>query len=133
VIERLLAAEAALSRDELDHAQRLFDQVVEADPRNAIAVVGLARVLARRGDTDAARELLAHALDIDPDEAAARRLLAELDAVPEIPAAPEPVPSPGPAPGPAPASAPAPAPVATPRGRASRGLLARLRRLFRLG
>jgi uncharacterized protein HemY len=73
MIERLLAAEGALERAELDHAQRLFGQVAEADPRNAIAVVGLARVLARRGDTDAARELVAHALDIDPDEAAARR------------------------------------------------------------
>jgi thioredoxin-like negative regulator of GroEL len=123
VIERLLAAEAALSRDELDHAQRLYDQVVEADPRNAIAVVGLARVLARRGDTDAARELLAHALDIDPEEAAARRLLGELDAVPEMRAAPEPPQSPG----------PPPTPVATPRAPESRGLLARLRRLFRLG
>ena len=79
MIERLLAAEDALSRDELDHAQRLFGQVADADPRNAIAVVGLARVLARRGDTDAARELLAHALDLDPDEAAAGRLLAELE------------------------------------------------------
>ena len=88
MIERLLAAEAALSRDELDHAQRLFGQVADADPRNAIAVVGLARVLTRRGDTDAARELLAHALEIDPDEAAAARLLAELDA-PEPPVARE--------------------------------------------
>ena len=82
MIERLLAAEGALERDELDHAQRLYGQVAEADPRNAIAVVGLARVLARRGDTEAARELLAHALDIDPYEAAAQRLLTELDAEP---------------------------------------------------
>src|SRR5947208_9518981 len=79
MIERLLAAEGALERDELDHAQRLFGQVAEADPRNAIAVVGLARVLARRGDIDAARELVAHALEIDPEEAAARRLLDGLD------------------------------------------------------
>jgi thioredoxin-like negative regulator of GroEL len=86
MIERLLAADAALSRDELDQAQRLFGQVAEADPRNAIAVVGLARVLALRGDTDAARELLAHALEIDPDEAAAHRLLADLDTPPEVPA-----------------------------------------------
>lgn len=84
MIERLLAAEDALERDELDHAQRLFGQVAEADPRNAIAVVGLARVLARRGDTDAARELVAHALEIDPDEAAARRLLRELDRPAEL-------------------------------------------------
>src|SRR4029078_10819316 len=79
MMHRSLAGEGALERDELDHAQRLFGQVAEADPRNAIAVVGLARVLARRGDTDAVRELVAHALDIDPDEAAARRLLDELD------------------------------------------------------
>jgi thioredoxin-like negative regulator of GroEL len=89
MIERLLAAEGALERDELDHAQRLFGQVAEADPRNAIAVVGLARVLARRGDTEAARELVAHALDIDPDEAAARRLLDELDRTTELEPEPE--------------------------------------------
>jgi thioredoxin-like negative regulator of GroEL len=129
VIERLLAAEGALSRDELDHAQRLFGQVVEADPRNAIAVVGLARVLNRRGDTAAARELLAHALEIDPDEAAARRLLGELDGGTALPAeepglaaAPDGVVAVAP-----PEDAP-PAPLAQ-----SRGLVARLRRLFRLG
>jgi len=120
MIERLLAAEAALSRDELDHAQRLFGQVVEADPRNAMAVVGLAQVLARRGDTEAARQLLAHALEIDPDEAAARRLLAELEAVP--------------AQAPAPLPKEATRPPGPPRSRVeSRGLLARLRRLLRIG
>jgi len=115
VIERLLAAEGALAKHELDHAQRLFGQVAEADPRNAIAVVGLAQVLARRGDTDAARELLAHALEIDPEEAAARRLLAQLD---------EPVDA---APGDA-------QPFSGPERAAaeSRGLLAWLRRLLRL-
>jgi thioredoxin-like negative regulator of GroEL len=129
MIERLLAAEGALSRDELDHAQRLYGQVVEADPRNAIAVVGLARVLRRRGDTAAARELLAHALEIDPDEAAARRLLAELDAD----AAPAPEEAPAPV-----VPAPAPAPVPAKTGATTspvqpRGLVAWLRRLFRLG
>jgi len=113
MIERLLAAEGALARDELDHAQRLYGQVVEADPRNAIAVVGLARVLAQRGDTDAARELLAHALEIDPDEAEAHRLLAELDVPKATPAVAAPPLAPGPATAPG-------------------GLLARLRRLFRL-
>jgi len=121
MIERLLAAEGALERDELDHAQRLFGQVAEADPRNAIAIVGLARVVARRGDTDAARELVAHALDIDPDEAAARRLLDELDRTsepePEDVAATPPM-------TPAAQGTPAPRPV---------GLLGWLRRLFRRG
>jgi thioredoxin-like negative regulator of GroEL len=112
MIERLLAAEGALSRDELDQAQRLFGQVAEADPRNAIAVVGLARVLARRGDTDAARELLAHALEIDPDEAAAHRLIRELETVREVPVMAPPQPA---------ATVPA----------ESRGLLAWLRKLLR--
>jgi Tfp pilus assembly protein PilF len=103
MIERLLAAEGALERDDLDRAQRLYGQVAEADPRNAIAVVGLARVLARRGDTDAAREVVAHALEIDPDEAAAHRLLAEL----ESPAAP---------------NAAAPASAVAPRGVAPRAV-----------
>ena len=80
MIERLLAADGALARGELDHAERLFGQVANADPRNAIAHVGLARVALRRGDRDGARGHLERALDIDPDEAAARRLLDELDA-----------------------------------------------------
>jgi len=126
VIERLLAAEGALARDELDHAQRLFGQVAEADPRNAIAVVGLARVLARRGDTDAARELLAHALEIDPEEAAAHRLLAELEAPLEAPLDAE---IDAQIESPALARAVADGEV----GDESRGLLAWLRRLFRFG
>lgn len=80
MIERLLAADAALDRDDLDLAQRMFEQVADADSRNAIAVVGLARVAARRDRPDEARELARRALAIDPDEAAARRLLSELEA-----------------------------------------------------
>jgi len=79
MIERLLAGEAALARDELDAAERLFLQVADADRRNAIAVVGLARVAQRRNDTIGARALASRALGIDPDEAAATRLLAELE------------------------------------------------------
>ena len=78
MIERLLAAEGALARDELDHAERLYGQVAEADPRNAIAHVGLAQVAARRGDVEVARGHAERALEIDPEEAAARRLLIEL-------------------------------------------------------
>ena len=80
MIERLLAADAALDRGEIEVASRLFSQVADADPRNAIAVVGLARVAQRRSMPGEARALAHRALEIDPDEAAARRLLAELDA-----------------------------------------------------
>jgi len=87
MIERLLAAQAALDRDDLEAAHRLFDQVAGADPRNAIAVVGLARVATRRRAPDEARTLALRALEIDPEEAAARRLLDELDGSASPPAA----------------------------------------------
>ena len=86
MIERLLAADAALDRGDIDVAGRLFAQVAEADPRNAIAVVGLARIAVRRGAPDEARALARRALVIDADEAAARRLLDELEAEPRAPA-----------------------------------------------
>jgi tetratricopeptide (TPR) repeat protein len=79
MIERLLAAEAALEREDLDAAEKLFGQVAEVDARNAIAAVGLGRVAAGRDDAAAARAWFLKALEIDPDEAAARRLLAALD------------------------------------------------------
>jgi uncharacterized protein HemY len=79
MIERLLAADAALERGDLDTAQKLFGTVAEADPRNAIAAVGMGRVAAGRDDAEGARTWFQRALEIDPDEAAARRLLAALD------------------------------------------------------
>ncbi|HYK96031.1 MAG TPA: hypothetical protein VE011_09230 [Candidatus Dormibacteraeota bacterium] len=100
MIERLLAAESALASDELDAAERQFNLVADADPRNAIAVVGLARIAERRGDGFSARALALRALDIDPDEAAAARLLRDLDRELLEPAAPVAV-------VPAPAAAPA--------------------------
>ena len=116
MIERLLAAEDALGSGEIDLAERLFAQVAEADARNAIAIVGLARIAERRGDRDGARTWLRRALELDPDEAAARRLLRELDA--SIPPAPAAAPAQAPAAVPAPVTAPAtvadPAPVDKP-------------------
>ncbi len=88
MIERLLAGEAALARGELDAAERLFAQVADADPRNAIAVVGRARVALARGARDDARAFADRALELDPDEAAARRLLRAMDAHPAPASAP---------------------------------------------
>ena len=107
MIERLLAAEAALEREDLDAAEKLFGQVAEADARNAIAAVGLGRVAAGRDDAAAARAWFVKALQIDPDEAAARRLLAALDR--EVP------PEPAVAPAVASASSPSSPSKATPR------------------
>lgn len=116
MIERLLAAESALDEGELEAASRLFAQVAEADPRNAMAVVGLARIAMRDGREDEARELLARALAIDPDEAAAQRLIRELYVstpapVPASDPLPAPEAEPTPDPAPAPALDPAPEPV----------------------
>jgi tetratricopeptide (TPR) repeat protein len=92
MIERLLAAEKALDQGMVDTAGRLYAQVAQADPRNAIALVGLAKVALREDRIDDARELAEQALAIDPDEAAAQRLLREVYA--EVRPAPEPTPTP---------------------------------------
>jgi tetratricopeptide (TPR) repeat protein len=130
VIELLLQAERALSVGLLDRAETLYRQVAAADPRNSIAVVGLARVAIERGDELEALELGRRALEIDPENSAAQRLVQRLEEVrayrgePPVsvaaPPAPEPVrataprPEPMPAPGPAPEPEPAPAPETSP-------------------
>jgi tetratricopeptide (TPR) repeat protein len=134
MIERLLAGEAALARDELDAAERLFRQVADADPRNAIAHAGLARVAIRHGDVDGARSLAEQALAIDPGEAAAARLLVELDrpVVPnsatELDLSPVPDLAPVPTPAPVAAQPPAQAAVPSPARGGWRAWLARLLR-----
>ncbi len=89
MIERLLVAQAALDRGQLDTAGRLFHQVAQADPRNVIAIVGLAQIALREDRFDDARDLAEQALAIDPDEAAAHRVVREAYA--EARPAPEPV------------------------------------------
>ncbi len=81
MIEVLLQAERALSLGLVDQAERLYRQAAAADPRNSIAVVGLARVALERADDARALQLAWRALAIDPDNAAAQRLAARMEEV----------------------------------------------------
>jgi hypothetical protein len=81
VIELLLQAERALSMGLVDQAERLYRQAADADPRNSIAVVGLARVALERGDDVLAWREAKRALTIDPENAAARRMVERFEEV----------------------------------------------------
>jgi tetratricopeptide (TPR) repeat protein len=81
VIELLLNAENALALGLLDQAERIYRTVLEADPRNGIAAVGLSRVALERGDAAGAHALAEAALEIDPENATARRMIDRLDEV----------------------------------------------------
>jgi hypothetical protein len=81
MIEPLLEAERALEVGLFDRADRLYRTVAERDPRNSIAVVGMARVCLERGDDIGALRLGRRALAIDPENAAAQRLVARLEEV----------------------------------------------------
>jgi len=81
VIEILLQAERTLAVGRLDEAERLYRQAADADPRNSIAVVGLARVALERDDEPGAYRLARRALTIDPENVAAQRLTQRLEEV----------------------------------------------------
>ena len=81
MIELLLQAERALAVGLLDRAETLYRLVAKADPRNSIAIVGLARVTLDRGDDVEALALARRALEIDPENDAAIRLAARLEEV----------------------------------------------------
>lgn len=74
MIELLLQADRTLTMGLVDQAERLYRQAADADPLNAIAVVGLARVAVERGDDRGAWGHALHALEIDPENSSAIRL-----------------------------------------------------------
>jgi hypothetical protein len=81
MMELLVEAERYLSHGLLDHAERLFRQVADADPKSSIAAVGLARVALERGDDGTAYAFGRRALAIDPENPAAHHLVLRLEEV----------------------------------------------------
>lgn len=81
MIEALLQAERLLVHGQVDQAERIYTGALDQDPLNSIAVVGLARVALERGDDQLALAHARHALEIDPQNAAALRLDARLTEV----------------------------------------------------
>ena len=126
MIELMLEAERALAVGLLDQAEKLYGQVVAADPRNAIAVVGLARVALERDDQRGAYVLARRALVLDPDNPMASHMARRMA---EIMAGRGEVPPDAPGTAPAAAAAPAPQNAAsepTPHDAARPGLVDRL-------
>ena len=90
----MLEAERAMAVGLLDQAERYYAQVAAADPKNSIAVVGLARVALERGDQGGAYTFARRALAMDPDNPMASHLsqrMAEImggrdEALPDEPA-----------------------------------------------
>jgi thioredoxin-like negative regulator of GroEL len=74
VIEQLLQADRLLTVDQVEQARGMYARVVDLDPANAIAVVGLARCALADRDEHAAHELASRALRIDPENDMARRM-----------------------------------------------------------
>lgn len=128
MIELLLEAERAMSFGRLDRAEEIYEQVATSDPKNSIAVVGMARVRLERGDDLGAYLLARRALGIDAENEAARRLAVRLEEV--LATRGEPVTDPlPPMPAPAPDDAPPPEAAAAHIPKAPRrSLIDRLRR-----
>jgi Flp pilus assembly protein TadD len=133
MIEMMLEAERAMGIGLLDNAERLYRQVVAVDPRNSIAVTGLARVALERGDQRDAYTYARQALALDPDNPMASHLSLRMaeqmrnrgEALPDdlpVPGAPAPVNAP---------EADAPMAEAEPAGPPARSGL--VGRLFRRG
>jgi tetratricopeptide (TPR) repeat protein len=129
VIELLLSAENELALGLLDRAERTYRTVLEADPRNGIAAVGLSRVALERGDEAGAHALAGAALEIDPENATARRIVDRLDEVARYRGIGGPPAGPAPPAGPTPPPEMEPPPAAANQAAPARsGLLRRILR-----
>ena len=68
----LAAAYAALEANHFDQAQRLYDQLLRAEPKNIDALLGLAAIAAQEGNTDEATRHYLRILELDPRHALAQ-------------------------------------------------------------
>jgi tetratricopeptide (TPR) repeat protein len=78
----LAAGEVLLKQGDAGDARAYFDRVLEMDPRNVDAALGLAQVIERQGDPAGARRWIEEAVRIDPDDPALAERLAELHSDP---------------------------------------------------
>ena len=81
MIEQILQADRYLQVDQVEKARDVYQKVVDMDPGNAIAVVGLARCALADGKDQEAYELASRALEIDPETDMARRMEARLSEI----------------------------------------------------
>ena len=81
MIEQILQADRYLQVDQVEKAREVYQKVVDMDPGNSIAVVGLARCALADGEDQHAYELASRALTIDPENDMARRMEARLSEI----------------------------------------------------
>jgi len=68
----LTEAYAALEANRLEQAQRLYHQLLHAEPKNLDTLLGLAAIATQQGDSDEATRLYLQILDLDPRHALAQ-------------------------------------------------------------
>jgi Tfp pilus assembly protein PilF len=78
MIEQILQGDRYLQVDQVEQARAIYQSVVDLDPNNAIATVGLAQCALADGHDEQAHELAARALELDPENDMARRMEARL-------------------------------------------------------
>ena len=64
--EKQIQADRLLTYGLLDQAEKLYEEVVAAEPQNVEAALGLARVALERGDEQLAHERARRAVQINP-------------------------------------------------------------------
>ncbi|MBL8398332.1 MAG: tetratricopeptide repeat protein [Candidatus Accumulibacter sp.] len=74
----LEAAYKAWHANRLDEARRLYEQILRHDPRNVDALLGVAAIAARQGQSDRAQQLYLRVLEADPGDVTAQAALINL-------------------------------------------------------